>query len=255
MAKEKDPLADYFPSPEEEYSAYKKRKREKEERMRQMAAKEEERIRQEQIKNIQSKTDFPALRTPTEKESYLEEYDEEFWEYSEYDDFIPDERDEYARSHGFLNQYDRNQFAEDTRGMYFLQKMNYLIDHADEYGLNDNVYYLLDSSSENHVGFADAIVRECLYNNRDGKNRCFKFPTYSELKEKLETIHDNMIMDVQTIEDLLAQGKSRQWNTKRYKSADGVEFCVFNQLKTPKLRLRAVAFAICHRHWELKVEE
>lgn len=31
MTKEEDPLADYFPSPEEEYSAYKKRKREKEE--------------------------------------------------------------------------------------------------------------------------------------------------------------------------------------------------------------------------------
>lgn len=169
--------------------------------------------------------------------------------------YLPDERDEYARDHGFLDQYDRNRFAEETRGMYFSQKMSYLVEHAEEYGLTDCVYYLNGISSENHVGFADAIVRECLYNNRDGKNRCFKFPTYSELKEKLETIHDNMIMDVNEIEELLAQGKSRQWNTKRYKSADGVEFCVFNQLKTPKLRLRAIAFAICHRHWELKVEE
>ncbi|MDE6144049.1 MAG: hypothetical protein K2F94_08255, partial [Muribaculaceae bacterium] len=32
MTKEKDPLADYFPTPEEEYAAYKKRKREKEEK-------------------------------------------------------------------------------------------------------------------------------------------------------------------------------------------------------------------------------
>lgn len=186
---------------------------------------------------------------------YSDEEISERIERGEWDDYIPDDKDEFARSHGFLNQYDRNQFAKDTRGMDFLQKMNYLIDHADEYGLNDNVYYLSDSYSENHVGFADAIVRECLYNNRDGKNRCFKFPTYSELKEKLKNIHHNMIMDVQTIEELLAQGKSRQWNTKRYKSADGVEFCVFNQLKTPQQRLRAIAFAICHRHWELEVEE
>ena len=181
--------------------------------------------------------------------------DEELWERCEYDDFIPDERDEYARSHGFLNQYDRNQFAEDTRGMYFLQKMNYLIEHADDFGLNDNVYYLMDISSENYVEFADAIVQSCLYYNRDGKNHTFKRLTYAELKEKLETIHENMIMDVQSIEELLAQGKSRQWTTKHYTSVDGVEFCVFNQLKTPKQRLRAIAFAICHRHWELEVEE
>lgn len=41
MEKEKDPLADYFPSPEEEYSAYKKRKREKEENEKREKAKME----------------------------------------------------------------------------------------------------------------------------------------------------------------------------------------------------------------------
>lgn len=41
MAKEEDPLADYFPSPEEEYSAYKKRKREKEENEKREKAKME----------------------------------------------------------------------------------------------------------------------------------------------------------------------------------------------------------------------
>lgn len=41
MAKENDPLADYFPSPEEEYSAYKKRKREKEENEKREKAKME----------------------------------------------------------------------------------------------------------------------------------------------------------------------------------------------------------------------
>lgn len=130
--------------------------------------------------------------------------------------------------------------------------MNYLVENAEEYGLTNCVYYLNGISSENYVEFADAIVRSCLYDNRDGKNKCFKLPTYAELKEKLETIHDNMIMDVNEIEDLLAQGKSRQWNTKRYRSADNVEFCVFNQLKTPRQRLRAIAFAICHRHWKLE---
>ncbi|MBO5443916.1 MAG: hypothetical protein J5995_01010 [Muribaculaceae bacterium] len=169
--------------------------------------------------------------------------------------YLPDERDEYARDHGFLNQYDRNRFAEETRGMYFLQKMNYLVENAEEYGLTNCVYYLNGISSEDYVEFADAIVWASLYANRDGKNYYSKVPTYAELKEKLETIHDNMIMDVQSIEELVAQGRSRQWNTKRYTSADKVEFCVFNQLKTPKQRLRAIAFAICHRHWELKVEE
>ena len=41
MTKEEDPLADYFPSPEEEYSAYKKRKREKEENEKREKAKME----------------------------------------------------------------------------------------------------------------------------------------------------------------------------------------------------------------------
>lgn len=41
MEKEKDPLADYFPSPEEKYSAYKKRKREKEENEKREKAKME----------------------------------------------------------------------------------------------------------------------------------------------------------------------------------------------------------------------
>lgn len=41
MAKEDDPLADYFPSPEEEYSAYRQRKREKEENEKREKAKME----------------------------------------------------------------------------------------------------------------------------------------------------------------------------------------------------------------------
>ena len=68
-------------------------------------------------------------------------------------------------------------------------------------------------------------------------------------------IHEKMILDVESIHELLAQGKSTQWNKKVYTSVDGVDFCVFNQLKSPKQRLRAIAFVLCQQHWKIEVEE
>lgn len=172
----------------------------------------------------------------------------------------PDESDfmgrkAYAREHGFIDHQDRNQFLRDTRGMCLSQKMKYLINHAETYGLNSNTYYLLGESSHHQVSFDDAIVRACMMYNVYGEHKSYRCPTYAELKETLEAIHEKMILDVQSIHELLAQGKSSQWNKKVYTSADGVEFCVFNQLKYPKQRLRAIAFVLCQQHWEIEVEE
>lgn len=61
MTNEKDPLADYFPSPEEELKEFRK------ERMKRIAAEEEERIRQERIAKVQSQNGFSALWTPTKQ--------------------------------------------------------------------------------------------------------------------------------------------------------------------------------------------
>lgn len=60
MTNEKDPLADYFPSPEEELKAYRK------ERIRRIAEEEEEKIKQERTKKVQSQKGFSALWTPTQ---------------------------------------------------------------------------------------------------------------------------------------------------------------------------------------------
>lgn len=165
------------------------------------------------------------------------------------------ERKAIARQHGFRNPDERDSFLTKTKGMSFLQKMNYLVENAEEFGLKDSTYYLLDASSDNPVLFADAIVQMRMYHNNDGKNLSSKLPCYADLKEELETIHNNMIMDIDSINSILAQGRCRQWNKKEYVSADGIRFCVFNQLRTPKQRLRAIAFAICKRNWKIYVEE
>ena len=161
----------------------------------------------------------------------------------------------YAREHGFIDHLDRNQFLQETQGMCLSQKMKYLINHADAFGLDSNTYYLLGVSSRHHVSFDDAIVRACMFYNVYGEHNSCSHLTYAELKETLEVIHEKMILDIESIHELLAQGKSTQWNKKVYTSSDGVEFCVFNQLKSPKQRLRAIAFVLCQQHWEIGVEE
>ena len=161
----------------------------------------------------------------------------------------------YAREHGFIDHLDRNKFLHETRGMCLLHKMNYLINHASAFGLDSNTYYLLGESSRCSVAFHDAIVRACMSYNVYGEHKSSRRPTYAELKETLEVIHEKMILDVESIHDLLAQGKCSQWNKKVYTSADGVDFCVFNQLKSPKQRLRAIAFVLCQQHWEIEIVE
>lgn len=158
----------------------------------------------------------------------------------------PSTPNQYARKHGFLNRHDIDCFNEETKDMCFFQKMNYLIENADEFGLTESTYYLNGVSSNDYSDFAEAIVEACLIETPE--------KTYAELKEELETIHNKMIMDIGTINEIVSQGKSRQWNTRIHHSIDGVEFCVFNQLRYENQILRAIAFAICHRKWNLYVD-
>lgn len=83
MEKEKDPLADYFPSPEEEYSAYKKRKREKEENEKREKAKMERQDSDDQSSGDsigEEKVEIPNLDDKEFTLSDAEMYELERWE-------------------------------------------------------------------------------------------------------------------------------------------------------------------------------
>lgn len=236
---------DYFRDSHKEYRRQQKEEKERE------AKEREAKERIERLEEIRRRGKEKSLRTtgniypgyPHADENELS--DEEFHLICNlYDE--PSTPNEFARKHGFLNRHDRDRFIKETKGYYFLQKLNYLVENADEYGLTESIYYLNGVSSDNSVKFAEAIVESCL--NEIPKK------TYAELKEELETIHDNMIMDVEKINEIVSQGKSRQWNNTIHRSIDGVEFCVFNQLKYESQKLRAIAFAICHRKWNIFVD-
>lgn len=247
MEKEKDSLADYFLTDNEERRKYEREKREEIKRIEREREEYDRAKRLEEIRRRGAEKNFTLTQNkypgyaPTEDELSEDELFALMNQNSE-----PLTADEYARKHGFRNSYDRDRFNRETRGMYFLQKMNYLIENADEYGINSSTYYLDYVSSENPVQFCEAIIEASILENPK--------VTYSELKEELETIHDYMIMDVASIKEITSKGKSRQWNKRIHRSADGVEFCVFNQLKTDLQMLRAIAFSICHRKWNLYVE-
>lgn len=87
MAKEKDPLADYFPSPEEEYSAYKKRKRE-----------EEENDKREKAKTEHHDSDDDASAKATAKEG-----NDRTQDFNVYDTSLSD--DECEEINKFANPY------------------------------------------------------------------------------------------------------------------------------------------------------
>lgn len=235
---------DYFRNSDKEY-----RRQQKEERERlEMEREEKERI--ECLEEIRQRGREKIFRTtnntyPGYPPADDELSDEEFSRICNIND-EPLTPNEFARKHGFQNRHDRDRFMKETKGMYFLQKLNYLVENADEYGLTESTYYLNGISSENYVEFSEAIVKACLNET--------PLKTYAELKEELETINDKMIMDVETINEIVSQGKSRQWNNTIHRSIDGVEFCVFNQLRYKSQILRAIAFAICHRKWDIYVD-
>lgn len=123
MTKEKDPLADYFPTPEEEYAAYKKRKREKEEK---------EKIEKETMAH--HKSDNNDFEKASSKEQNETTRDFNIYETSLPDD-VCEEIDKYADPYVAYCDYMASMESDDVDNE---EEDIYKPIYGDEYNLDDN---------------------------------------------------------------------------------------------------------------------